>query len=110
MAKLRHVPRNSVRSTLVAFLRPHDVVVTMGAGDVTKVSGELTEHFSRQSPKRITVGVICGGVSPEHEVSLSSTKEVIFHLNKDYYEIKQIGITKQGRWVCEDGVTEKLAR
>ncbi len=110
MAKVRHVPRNSVRSTLVAFLRPHDVVVTMGAGDVTKVSTELAEHFSRQSPKRITVGVICGGVSPEHDVSLSSTKEVMNHLNKDYYEIKQIGITKQGRWICEEGVTEKLSR
>ncbi len=110
MAKARHVPRNSVRSTLVAFLRPHDVVVTIGAGDITKVSTELAEHFNRQSPKRLTVGVLCGGISPEHDVSLSSTREVINHLSKEFYEVKQIGITKQGRWVCEDGVVEKLGR
>lgn len=110
LTKVRHVPRNSVRSTLVAFLRPHDVVVTMGAGDVTKVSAELTDHFSRQPPKRLTVGVLCGGISPEHEVSLSSTKEVISHLSKEFYEIKQIGITKQGRWICEEGASEKLSR
>lgn len=109
-AKARYVPRNSVRSTLVAFLRPHDVVVTIGAGDVTKLGTEIAEHFLRQSPKRLTVGIVCGGVSPEHEISLSSTKEVLNHLCKDFYEIKQIGITKQGRWICEDGVVEKLSR
>ncbi len=110
LAKVRHVPRNSLRSTLVAFLRPHDVVVTIGAGDVTAISRELAEHFSRQPPKRLTVGVICGGISPEHEVSLSSAKEVIHHLRKDIYEVKQIGITKQGRWFCEEGIAEKLSR
>lgn len=52
--------------------------------------------------KKIRVGVLFGGRSPEHEVSLVSAKNVISALNREKYEVIQIGITKEGKWVHVD--------
>lgn len=48
---------------------------------------------------RIRIGVIFGGRSGEHEVSLVSASYVIEALNRDRYEIIPIGITKGGQWI-----------
>jgi D-alanine-D-alanine ligase len=45
------------------------------------------------------VGVIFGGRSGEHEVSLVSATSVIQALDKEKYEVVPIGITKEGRWI-----------
>jgi len=49
--------------------------------------------------KRIRVGVIFGGRSGEHEVSLRSAESIINAIDKTKYEVVPIGITKQGRWL-----------
>jgi D-alanine-D-alanine ligase len=50
-------------------------------------------------PKRLRVGVIFGGRSGEHEVSLASAASVIRALDPQKYEAVPIGITKDGRWL-----------
>ncbi len=106
---VRYVPRNSLRTTLVASARPHDVIVTLGAGDITKLTTDLSDHFLEQSPKRWTVGVICGGASVEHDVSCLSAKQTLPHLKTDYYEVKHFGVTKEGKWLTGDDTLDKLA-
>ena len=49
--------------------------------------------------KKIRVGVIFGGRSGEHEISLISAESVIRALNKDKYDVLPIGITREGRWL-----------
>jgi D-alanine-D-alanine ligase len=49
--------------------------------------------------KRLRVGVIFGGRSGEHEVSLASAASVIRALDPEKYEAVPIGITKDGRWL-----------
>ncbi len=49
--------------------------------------------------KKIRVGVIFGGRSVEHEVSLVSAASVISALDKEKYDILPIGITAEGRWL-----------
>ncbi len=49
--------------------------------------------------KKLNIAVIFGGVSGEHEVSLASAANVIKYLNKQKYNIVQVGITKGGEWV-----------
>lgn len=44
------------------------------------------------------MGLIFGGKSSEHEVSLVSAANVSKLLNRDYYTVSHFGITKQGRW------------
>ena len=47
---------------------------------------------------KLKIGVIFGGVSTEHNVSITSGTSVIKNLNKDKYEIHPIYIDKQGNW------------
>ena len=49
--------------------------------------------------KRLRVGVIFGGRSGEHEVSLVSAASVIRALDPEKYEAVPIGISKEGRWL-----------
>ena len=51
---------------------------------------------------KIKVGVIFGGRSAEHEVSLQSAKNVIQAINRDKYDVVLIGIDKEGRWYLND--------
>jgi D-alanine-D-alanine ligase len=48
---------------------------------------------------KLRVGVLFGGRSGEHEVSLLSAASVLNAIDKKKYEVVPIGITKQGRWV-----------
>ncbi|GAX89215.1 D-alanine--D-alanine ligase [Effusibacillus lacus] len=48
--------------------------------------------------RKIRVGVVFGGRSGEHEVSIHSARSVIENLNPEKYEILPIGITKDGIW------------
>lgn len=49
-------------------------------------------------PKKIRVGILFGGQSAEHEVSLQSAKNIISALDKNKYEPVLIGIGKNGQW------------
>ncbi|MFN8598293.1 MAG: D-alanine--D-alanine ligase family protein [Anaerolineae bacterium] len=49
--------------------------------------------------KRLRVGIIFGGKSAEHEVSLNSAQNVMRALDKNKYEVVPIGINKEGRWL-----------
>ncbi len=49
--------------------------------------------------KKIRVGILFGGRSGEHEISLLSAASVFKAIDKDKYEVVPIGITKEGRWV-----------
>jgi len=50
--------------------------------------------------RRIRVGVVFGGRSGEHEVSLASARSVMDAIDKKKYEVVPIGITKEGRWLA----------
>ena len=49
--------------------------------------------------KKKRVGIIFGGRSGEHEVSLASAQAVMENLDPEKYEIVPIGITKSGQWL-----------
>ena len=58
-------------------------------------------------PKRLRVGVLFGGRSGEHEVSIASAASVLRALDAEKYEAVPIGITKDGRWLV-GGSAQKL--
>ena len=57
--------------------------------------------------KKLRVGVIFGGRSGEHEVSLRSARSVIESIDKSKYEVVPIAITKEGSWLAS-GAAAKL--
>ncbi|HZI17204.1 MAG TPA: D-alanine--D-alanine ligase family protein [Pyrinomonadaceae bacterium] len=49
--------------------------------------------------KKVRVGVIFGGRSGEHEVSIRSARSVIEAIDKEKYEVVPLAIGKEGRWL-----------
>ena len=58
--------------------------------------------------KRLRVGVIFGGKSAEHEVSLNSAQNVMRALDKNKYEVVPIGISKDGQWLLRGDPLQAL--
>jgi D-alanine-D-alanine ligase len=58
--------------------------------------------------KRLRIGVLFGGRSGEHEVSLASAASVIRGLDPGKYEAIPIGITKEGHWLIGAGAQKML--
>ena len=52
--------------------------------------------------KKIRVGILFGGRSAEHEISLLSAKNIIDALDRNKYEPVLIGIDKLGRWLMNE--------
>src|SRR5215467_10276854 len=48
---------------------------------------------------KLRVGILFGGRSGEHEVSLLSAASVFKAIDKNKFDVVPIGITKEGRWV-----------
>ena len=53
--------------------------------------------------RRLKLGIIFGGMSEEHPVSVKSAQEIARHLDLESYEPFYIGITRQGSWRLCDG-------
>ncbi len=58
--------------------------------------------------KKLHVALIYGGRSGEHEVSLMSARSVLSVLDPAKYEVTQIGISLDGKWVTGEDVLGKL--
>ena len=52
--------------------------------------------------RKIRVGILFGGRSAEHEVSLQSAKNIIDAIDTNKYEVVLIGIDKKGQWHLND--------
>jgi D-alanine-D-alanine ligase len=60
--------------------------------------------------ERLRLGVLFGGRSGEHEVSLVSARSVLDTLNPEKYHITQIGITLAGDWLVGDDILDALSK
>lgn len=58
--------------------------------------------------KKLRVGVIFGGRSGEHEVSVRSARSVIDAMDADRYDVVPIAITKEGKWLSPADATRLL--
>lgn len=58
---------------------------------------------------RIRIGVIFGGRSGEHEVSLRSARSIISALDPAKYEVVPIGISHDGLWIAVDDIEHALS-
>ncbi len=57
---------------------------------------------------KIKLGLIYGGVSTEHEVSISSYESIINNINKDKYDITSFYISKDGTWFTDGKRTKDV--
>src|SRR5256886_17188345 len=59
--------------------------------------------------RKLRIGVIFGGRSGEHEVSVRSARSVIDAIDKSKYEVVPIAITKEGNWLAPAVAAELLS-
>lgn len=59
--------------------------------------------------KKQRIGILFGGRSGEHEVSLLSAASILKAIDKKKYDVLPIGITKQGQWLAADEARSLLA-
>ena len=52
--------------------------------------------------EKLRVGILFGGRSGEHEVSLLSAASVLNAIDKEKYDVVPIGITKEGHWLTAE--------
>jgi len=65
--------------------------------------------MQNQVTQKLRVGILFGGRSGEHEVSLLSAASVLKAIDKEKYEVVPIGITKEGRWLTAEHAEDLLA-
>jgi len=71
----------------------------IGSTDCAQVSVLLTM-------KKLKVGLIFGGRSGEHEISLLSARAVLNALDHDKYDVTEIGITHDGAWFIGENILD----
>jgi len=58
---------------------------------------------------RLSIGLLFGGESPEHEVSIVSARSIAAHLDPAWFEVRPMGIARNGVWVMNGDPLARLA-
>ena len=58
---------------------------------------------------KLTVGIIYGGRSVEHDISLKSAKNVAANLDQELYNIVTVGISRSGNWYLTKSITSSIS-
>lgn len=90
-------------SSVIDELRPHDLFLSLGAGDITEVHGPLGLHFENYRPRPLRIGCIYGGRSSENRVSMWSWENIAAALDTSLYVPEHFYIEESGEWKRGDG-------
>lgn len=66
------------------------------------ISSISLERNKMEQQKRLRIGVLFGGKSGEHEVSICSASSVVKYIDSKKYDVVPIAITKQGYWLSPE--------
>jgi len=105
--RVRFFPRQHLENGSAALLRPGDSVITLGAGDITLAGKNLLEKIRELQPK-LTIGVLFGGTSAEHDVALLSARNVLRSLDRSLYSVKAFGVKRDGTWIGGEEALQQL--
>ena len=89
---------------LKEILKPEDKIL-LKASNAMKFQ-EIYEGILR----KIRVGIICGGMSSEHDISLMSATSILEKIDREKYDIKVIYIKKNGNVYEYKGKAENLTK
>ncbi|MBF0485743.1 MAG: UDP-N-acetylmuramate--L-alanine ligase [Candidatus Omnitrophica bacterium] len=110
---LQYLPKEKIVDELLSIVQPGDLVLTLGAGDVTHISDELVRRLHERGGVSVltgihvpskaeagnmgVVGVIMGGCSSEREVSIKSGSAIVKALVAVGTQVKPIDLTTEDR-------------
>jgi D-alanine-D-alanine ligase len=70
---------------------------------------QKTKKTKKRQKKKLRIGILFGGRSGEHEVSLLSAASILNAIDRTKYDVVPIGITKQGQWITANEAQRLLA-
>ena len=76
---------------------------------MTKQKKQTKKQATKPTPKKLRIGILFGGRSGEHEVSLLSAASILKAIDQAKYEVIPIGINKQGQWLTSTDARHLLA-
>lgn len=103
--------KEQIPTRIASYLKPNDVVVTMGAGDIDRIAPKLVNLLEgRGQVRRLKIAVLMGGDSPERDVSLLSGMRVCEALDPARYIAIPVdpALTspKEGFWSLKELLTQ----
>lgn len=107
--KIRFIPRERLAKETVSISRPFDVILTIGAGDVTQVGPEIGVLLKARRTK-LRIALLVGGTSVEHAVSIQSAINVAKGFDPEIYDVRYFGVTRTGYWITGEDSVERLQR
>ncbi|WP_201456350.1 bifunctional UDP-N-acetylmuramate--L-alanine ligase/D-alanine--D-alanine ligase [Chlamydia sp. 17-3921] len=104
LVKCSYIPFDQLVNCLKQKIRVHDVCISLGAGNIYTL-GHSLKFFE---PKKLALGVICGGKSCEYQISLLSASYVTQRLPSEYYECTFFVIDRDGLWNIVDDLEKSF--
>lgn len=103
--------KEQIPTRIAPYLKPNDVVVTMGAGDIDQIAPKLVNLLEgRGQVRRLKIAVLMGGDSPERDVSLLSGMRVCEALDPARYVVipvdPALASAKEGFWSLKELLTQ----
>src|ERR1700759_4862010 len=71
-------------------------------------TGRVCFTLIEMARKKLRVGVLFGGRSGEHEISLRSARSILQAIDRKKYDVVELGISKEGRWLPAAGAQALL--
>ncbi|WP_100934224.1 bifunctional UDP-N-acetylmuramate--L-alanine ligase/D-alanine--D-alanine ligase [Candidatus Chlamydia corallus] len=93
-ARCYYVPHGELVEYLQKYIRIHDVCVSLGAGNIYTIGDSLKDF----KPRKLSIGLVCGGKSCEHDISLLSAQHVFKYISPKLYDLSYFIIDRQGLW------------
>jgi len=97
---VKHIPDENLQDYILKNVNPLDVVIALGAGDISLKIRKIFKEF-KKIKKKIRMGIIYGGKSTEHEISIKSFENYVLGFDKTLYDLKYFKITKEGKWLLQ---------
>jgi UDP-N-acetylmuramate--alanine ligase len=99
-----YVPKDQLLEDAEKRIERFTLVVTLGAGDIT----QLGPKISLKNVKKLKLGLIFGGKSSEHEISLRSARNVWEALDRSHFDVTPFYISKNGSWLSGEAALSSL--
>jgi UDP-N-acetylmuramate--alanine ligase len=96
---VKYLSKDKAFNYLIENTRPYDLLLTVGAGDITQLHTQLVDYFQKHPPIPYHVGIVFGGRSNEHEISVKSAHYIVENLSLTNNNATCFSINKQGKWL-----------
>lgn len=98
---------NELEKNILKHIRPGDVLLFMGAGDVSAQARHFAASLDTQQIQKYKVALFYGGMNSENKISRISAESIWNNINRDMFDVQAVLIETDGVWHLSHGVTHK---